>query len=500
MYDDDPFIDSDEFDDFEIDTARADRRRNFLFMLVSVILIFSLVGSSIVVFFVAAHQQSRTATAGRIERVRTDPTAAPGTVVAAVSTPLPTPVSEISLTTPAINRIVVINHEGQIETMSPAGDERRMLTQRSDRALFLIPAWAPDGRRLAVVGNTPAGGGIYVLEDTERTGLLADRQIYFSEDNPPFYLYWSPDGHHLAFLANYSRSLMSLNVVTGDGSEDSRLLATGSPFYWDWSRDGHQMLVHSGRNLSDGLLSLIDIDGRTMADNLAVPGEFQAPGIGWDGRYWAFAERAGDGLSALVVVDTRTGERQAYEQGSSVAFGWSPTHDRIAYTNGPLSGHPYWGPLRQLDVATGEVHLLSTQMVLAFFWSPDGRSIAFITLSNDANDDSINANKDSDRRLSRVATEPALQPNRSLLTLSVIDAESGAGMRLLDFMPTGVYLSQFLPYFDQYALSHRIWSPDSSAIVLPVREDDGNHILVVPVGGGRPYRLADGEIAFWSHN
>jgi TolB protein len=87
-----------------------------------------------------------------------------------------------------------------------------------------------------------------------------------------------------------------------------------------------------------------------------------------------------------------------------------------------------------------------------------------------------------------------------MLTLSVIDVESGTGLRLLDFLPTVAYLSQFLPFFDQYALSHRIWAPDSSAIVLPVREDDANRILVVPVGGGRPYRLAEGEIAFWSHN
>lgn len=87
-----------------------------------------------------------------------------------------------------------------------------------------------------------------------------------------------------------------------------------------------------------------------------------------------------------------------------------------------------------------------------------------------------------------------------MLTLSVIDVESGTGLRLLDFQPTVAYLSQFLPYFDQYALSHRIWAPDSSAIVLPVREDDANRIYVVPTDGRRPYYLADGAVAFWSRN
>ncbi len=76
----------------------------------------------------------------------------------------------------------------------------------------------------------------------------------------------------------------------------------------------------------------------------------------------------------------------------------------------------------------------------------------------------------------------------------------GASTAVRERIDEVAFGSQVLPFFDQYALSHRIWSPDSGAIVLPVREDDGNTILVVPVNGGRPYRLADGDIAFWSHN
>lgn len=501
MYDDEPPFDPTEPDDYDLDSARADRRRGCLFLAISVLLIITLASSSAVALFVAMRHENRVATTERIERVKSAPTAAPATVVAAVPTPLPVSEHAEASSATQINRIAIINHEGQIETLSPTGADRRVLTLRSDRTFFQFPAWAPDGRRLAVVGNQPSGGSIYVLDDVARLGPLAERQVYFSDDQPPFYLYWSPDSSHVAFLANHSRNLAGLNVVAGDGSGDSRLLATGSPFYWDWSHDGQQMLIHSGRNRSDESLALIDIDGQMMADNLAVPGNFQAPGIGRDGRYWAFAEQTGDGMSALVVVDTQSGERHAYEQGGSLALGWSPARNQIAFTNGPLDGHPYWGPLRWLDVTTGEVRLLSTQMVLAFFWSPDGRSIAFITLSRDANDDGINARKeDGIRRVSRVAAAPVQQPGRSMLTLSVIDVETGTGLRLLDFLPTAVYLSQFLPYFDQYALSHRIWAPDSSAIVLPVREDDAGQILVVPVGGGRPYRLADGDIAFWSHN
>jgi TolB protein len=383
--------------------------------------------------------------------------------------------------------------------MSPTGENRRVLTLASDDTLFQFPAWAPDGRRLAVVGSGFAGGAIYVLEDVARTGALDEREVYSSADNTPFYLYWSPDSQNLAFLANHSRNTIGLNVVPGDGTADSRLLATGAPFYWDWSDNGRQLLVHSGRS-SDNTIALIDLNGETQTANLATPGNFQAPDIGAGGRYWAFAEDIEDGLSALVVVDTQSGERRSFEQAGSMALGWSPTQPLVAFTNGAVDQHPLWGPLRLLDVAAGEVRTLATQTVLAFFWSPDGRSIAFITLGRDLGGESVQANAPQKVRLSsRLDTVPAQQFGGGFLTLSVVDVATGRGLHLLDFVPTATYLTQFLPFFDQYALSHRIWSPDGRALVLPVWEDNANVIMVVPANGGQPYRLAEGEIAFWSH-
>lgn len=519
MYDDDePLFDpvgyDDEYDnellpesivlgDSVDDSVLTDRRRNCLFIAVSILLIISLVGSSIIILFIAVRNDGWGVARERVERVKSGPTAAPATVAAAVFTPLPVAEPIDSPNLPEINRIAIINQDGQLETMSPVGTDRHVLTLRSDRVAYQLPTWAPDGNHLAVVGNQPSGGGVYVLEDVPpgEPITIADRRIYFSDNQPPFYLYWSPDGDRLAFLAEHSRGLVGLNVVDKSGIEAARVLAIGSSIHWDWSRDGRQMLVHTERSRSNRSLTLVDMSGQAATGNLAVPGDFQAPGIGQDGRYWAFAERTNDGLSALVVVDTQSGGRQAYDRGGSLALGWSPVRDQIAFTHSAPNSHPLWGPLRRLDVATGEIRVLSSQAVLAFFWSPDGRSIAFITLSRDTNDTDISAYKeDGVRRANRVAFVPVQRPGRTMLTLSVIDVESGTGLRLLDFQPTVAYLSQFLPYFDQYALSHRIWAPDSSAIVLPVREDDANRIYVVPTDGRRPYYLADGAVAFWSRN
>lgn len=479
---------------------------NCLFIGLSLLLIVSLVGSSALAYFVLTRRANRTAIStiaeqtGALSDVIGAATAAPATVVAAVPTAEATAASPATVAAaPEVNRIALINSEGQIETMSPDGDNRRVLTLASDDTAFQFPAWAPDSRRLAVIGSRAVGSGIYVLDDAARTGSLGDHLIYYSADRTPFYLFWSPDSQNLAFLANHPRNTMGLNVIASDGTADSRLLATGAPFYWDWSDDSRRLLIHAGGGRADHTLSLIDLDGEIQATNVATPGEFQAPGIGQDGHYWAFAEQAADGLSALVVVDTQTGERQSYEGSGSLALGWSPAGDQIAFTNGAVDGHPFWGPLRVLDMATGEIELMSSRTVLAFFWSPDGRSLAFLTLGQDRDDDSINASTPAkDRAAGRIDVTFARQFGQGFLTLSVVDVATGRGLRLLDFDPTLAYLSQFLPYFDQYALSHRIWSPDSQAIVLPVHRDDSDQILVVPVDGAKPYQLAEGDIAFWS--
>mgnify|MGYP003379579536 CR=1 FL=1 len=117
---------------------------------------------------------------------------------------------------PEINRIAIGNADGQIETMSPTGGDRRVLTSASDNARFQFPAWSPDGRRLALIGNRTLGGAIYVLEDAARSGGLRDHQVYYSVEEAPVYLFWSPDNRNLGFLANRDRNLLSLNVVATD--------------------------------------------------------------------------------------------------------------------------------------------------------------------------------------------------------------------------------------------------------------------------------------------
>ena len=63
---------------------------------------------------------------------------------------------------------------------------------------------------------------------------------------------------------------------------------------------------------------------------------------------------------------------------------------------------------------------------------------------------------------------------------------------------TNAFVRQFLPHVDQYALSHRLWSPDSSAILLGLIGETGRSQLVAVRADGATPRTFDASSGFWS--
>jgi TolB protein len=62
-----------------------------------------------------------------------------------------------------------------------------------------------------------------------------------------------------------------------------------------------------------------------------------------------------------------------------------------------------------------------------------------------------------------------------------------------------VFVNQVLPFFDQYALSHRFWSPDGSSIVLPLDDNEGvSQLTLIPADGSDAHRLTAGVLGSWS--
>ena len=384
-----------------------------------------------------------------------------------------------------INRIVYVSADSHIATISPDGADGRLLTEVSRNYLF--PAWSPVSNDIAVIANSASSAAVIQLRDELE---VRETNLYFSRRQPVIYLYWSPDGRHLSFITNHPQAGLGLNIATPGESEESRLLALGQPFYWQWTADAEQLFIHTGLRGSGARLTLIDVEGDGEGENIAEPGFFQSPGISADGRYWAYAEGVAADSSWLVVADTQSGELQRERHGGLVAMSWSPTANQLAFISGDEGDGRFYGPLRLWDAATGKTTLLTQDVVLAFFWSPDGRYVAYFT-ANQVRDDEIQVN-------ARHHSGKPGQQRMIEFRLYVVDVTTGEGLQLAAFTPTLTFLAQFLPYFDQYALSHRLWSPDSTALVLPIQIEDESRIFVVPVNGGQPQEIAVGDMAFWS--
>ncbi len=363
-----------------------------------------------------------------------------------------------------------------------------------------FPAWSPDGTRIAV--SRADTGGVVSIVVIDVTGATAGsppppRVIFQNPDVQPFYLAWTPDGKTVSFLANEGGGL-TFRVVPADGSAPvagggaSAVVRTGSPFYFDWV-GSDRVLAHIGTGAS-AFLGEIGRDGTPVAPAIKNVGDFRSAVVSGDGHYVGYVQ-AGRGTPDSVVLTTRDGKRGYSMPAYGVAaVGFDPTGDRLA-TIGPAeptgaAADIPIGPLRIVAPVfpVGSIRTLLDGSVVSFAWSPDGRTLAALRVVPLAGG-------------STVASENPPTPvptGTNQVRLTFVDVASGAIRSEPVVVPGATYVSQVLAYFDQYAISHRLWAPDSSSILLPAEDDAGHtHVDVFFPDGGSPISI-DGEVGFWS--
>ena len=123
------------------------------------------------------------------------------------------------------------------------------------------------------------------------------------------------------------------------------------------------------------------------------------------------------------------------------------------------------GPLRLIDAVSGETRTLLDGIVVSFAWSPDGSTIAAIRIVPVAAGSNVRSSSPSASPVSPAASSaPA---GRNEIRLTFVDVATGRVRSEAAVSPGAQFVNGLLTYFDQYALSHRLWAPDSSSILLP---------------------------------
>ena len=360
-------------------------------------------------------------------------------------------------------RLAVLNAEGNLITVNPDGSGEVVLDEIvAGQSQVRQPTWSPDGSRVAwvhvevtdeetleTVLATSTDDGGRATEAT--TGVLV-----------PFYLAWDPTSSRIAYLGGRDMDI-EVGIVEGQRGTVTPL-DTGQPYYLSWGPDGDEMLVHVGEDR----LERLGLDGTltTVADR---PGTFFAPVWTGDGRNFVYASATARGQHLVVHdVGARNGSQLVPFDGL-VRFVVSPDGRRIAFQILEESGAH---PLTVIDVRSGETTEIAEGLISGFFWSPNGERLLYLV--------------------------PDPDEERAWYRWGVWDGASS--FITPRFLLSLLVVEEYLPFFEQYAQSMSLWSPDGSAFAYPGQNEAGElGIWVQSAEPGRaPVLVADGTFVAWS--
>ena len=238
--------------------------------------------------------------------------------------PGPTPPSASSAQTRSDPLVALIDRNGALATADGTGSVTILENQAG--TVFGFPAWSPDGSRVAAIAYSDTDTAISIVPVPAGGARSSARPVpvivYRSTAVPPFYLYWTPDGQHISFLATEADGI-SLRVAPADGSAPldggaGSVIRQGAPLYFDWI-DSDRLVVHVG-NGPAAFLGEVGLDGQPVGPALTGSGDFRAPVTGRGGRFLAFVR--GSPPSAQLVVAARDGSSEYTSAVSGPMMAW----------------------------------------------------------------------------------------------------------------------------------------------------------------------------------
>jgi TolB protein len=395
--------------------------------------------------------------------------------------------------------IAIVDNNYNISTLSPAGDEQTMLTtDASSERRYQWPSWSTDGRLAYFCCDLREAGSIETGAYISPDGIQSGELVFEGRGEPIIYAAWSPQNcadddscRDLAMLVNDIRDgTLSVEIARNTPTETTlSTVGNGSPFYYHWSTSGQQILFH--RDTDD--ISIYDLAEESVVKsyNAQDSGLFQTPSWSPVDDRVLFAVRGNLPFSSdLVIGNAGSQETIARNISGLLAFLWSPDGRYVAYrsiTRDSIS------KLTVLDVETQRIVSESPlEDVLAFFWSPDSSKIAYIT-PDTRSEFSVQAGINTDRF--------PVQNDDPAFEWHVLAVESGQSESIDLFYPT-YEMAYLMQYFDQFAPSHRVWSPDSRYLVYSDRINPANPRPMIQIADteqpGSVEGISPGVFAVWS--
>jgi len=250
-------------------------------------------------------------------------------------------------------------------------------------------AFSRDGKQIAYDRFTKDGSPQLRIRNLDGSGL---RTLYSESASQAFD--WSPDaGSILALRSVSSEGIELVLISTGDGSVRVLRSIASAPYMLtraSFSPDGRSIafsLVNEGTP-PHGDVFLMTLDGRNEVVVAGHPAEDEL--LAWtpDGRSLLFlSDRSGtwDIWTVRITGGKQQGEPELLKKdfgGDSQFLGFAPDGSLYYKTATPL-GHLYYG---EVDPETGKV-LVPPAMVMTRYngppswstWSPDGRSLLYIS-------------------------------------------------------------------------------------------------------------------------
>jgi hypothetical protein len=363
-------------------------------------------------------------------------------------------------------------------TVRPDGSGRTSLsTGRPGGIEVVSAAWSPDGRHIAwsqIDDNSTAAAPAVVVT----TDPAGDHRVDTTMPVVPFYLSWDPTSSRIAYLGSGAGPIR-MGVVDVNASKGSRvdLLDTGQPYFFSWAPLGDRLAVHVGERLDE-----LRLDGSTAMIG-PRPGLFQVPVWTADGSSIVYVRRGRRESGQLVVRDLASGrEHVLADVKGDVLLAPSPDGERVAFQAlGPgqidfydrsLPRHLTDMGVTVVDVATGDVTRVSREIAMAWSWSPDGHGLAIL--------------------------EPVYQGEGPILFQWRL--WDGTGTYSTDPFTASVSLiTDYAPFFGQFAESSTMWAPDSSAFAFSADLPSGPSIVVQPAKhGAEPFVVGQGSFLGWS--